>query len=95
MISSEINIFLAQFIMIMLLGLQSINVNRGDKVMAAITSFLLGICGFYVTGSVAKAYVDGIMSSVFVAYLIAGPLGIVTSMYMYPVIRNFFNKKDM
>jgi hypothetical protein len=88
----EIKIFIAQFSMIWLLGLQSINVNRGHKLIAALTSFALGIVGFYVTGTVASAYHEGMMSPMFISFILAGPCGILFSMYSHPYIVKFFGR---
>lgn len=89
----EIKIFLAQFLMIALLGLQSINVNQRKKTFAAITSLCLGVTGFHVTGTIAQAYQQGMFSSIFLAYVLAGPCGIVFSISAYPVINKWFSKE--
>jgi len=89
----ELKIFLAQYFMILLLGLQSINVNTNQKVFAGITSLLLGCFGFYVTGMVAVAFSQGIGSMLFFAYILAGPCGIVSSMILYPYFRKLFIKE--
>jgi len=88
----EIKIFLAQFLMIFLLGLQSINVNRGHKLLAALTSFGLGIAGFYVTGTIAQAYQEGMFSSMFLSFILSGPCGIVVSMMVHPKIVKWLKK---
>lgn len=86
----EIKIFIAQFLMIFLLGLQSINVNRGHKLIAALTSFGLGVAGFYVTGTIAQAYQEGMFSSTFISFIFAGPCGIVCSMFAHPHLVKMF-----
>jgi hypothetical protein len=83
-------VFIAQFFLIMLLGLQSINVNRGQKLLAAITSLLLGVSGFFVTGIVAQVYQQFQSQGVtitLIAFLAAGPLGIITSIFIHPYLR--------
>ena len=90
----EVKIFLAQFVMIWFLGLQSINVNRGHRLIAAMTSFCLGVTGFYVTGTIAEVYEDGMFTTMFLSFVLAGPCGIVTSMICHPYIIKFFGKED-
>ncbi len=89
---NELIIFVSQFCLVMLLGLQSMNVQGGHKLAAAITSFLLGVSGYVVTGMSAQAYKDGFLSTIFLAFVIAGPCGIVTSMYLHPYLRKVFGK---
>lgn len=86
-----VQIFISQYFMIMLLGLQSLNVNQGKKLAAAITSMLLGICGFVVTGIIAQAYQDGFLTLTFASFFIAGPLGIVSSIIVHPKLKRLFN----
>lgn len=90
----EIKIFLAQFVMIWFLGLQSINVNRGHKLIAALTSFCLGVAGFYVTGTIAEVYHEGMFTSMFLSFVLAGPCGIVSAMYCHPRIIKALGRKD-
>jgi cation transporter-like permease len=85
-------IFVAQYSTILLLGLQSLNVNKGHKILAALTSLMLGVSGFFVTGIVAKAYNDGMFTLVWWAFIIAGPLGITSSMTLHPVIVKWMKK---
>ena len=92
--SIELKIFIAQFLTVLLLGLQSINVNQGDKISAAVTSLMLGVCGFFVTGNVAVAFADGFGSTVFYSYILAGPIGIVVSMVLHKKIREFINRRN-
>jgi len=79
--------------MILLLGLQSINVARGHKIAAMITSLLLGVCGFYVTGLLSAAFSGGLLSTVALCYLVAGPLGIVSSMYLHEIVLKYIRRK--
>ena len=84
-----LKIFLAQYATIFLLGLQSMNIRDGKKVMAAITSLCLGVSGFLTTGIISQHYEQGMFSGVFFAFLLAGPAGIVCSMYAHEY---FWNK---
>jgi cation transporter-like permease len=82
-------VFISQFVAIFLLGIQSRNVNLKQYVPAAITSFLLGVTGFIVTGIVAKVYMDFSSNGVtptLIAFLLAGPLGICTSIWAHPIL---------
>ena len=82
-------IFIAQYCTILLLGLQSLNVRDGKYTASAITSLLLGITGWFVTGIVSQAYKSNDVL-VFLSFLLAGPCGIVSSMFIYSKV---FNKK--
>lgn len=79
----EISIFLAQFLMIFLLGLQQLNVQGKHYLAAAITSLLLGVCGWTITSTIAAAHLEGLWSSIGISFLIAGPLGILAAMFMH------------
>ena len=80
--TEALTIWLAQYAMICLLGLQSINVNRGRYMASALTSLLLGFCGYFVTGIIASVYQSGEFGLVFWAFITAGPCGIVTSIWL-------------
>lgn len=87
----EILVFISQFLLILLLGMQSLNVRDGRYFLAAITSLLLGIMGFYVTAQIA--IVKEALTSVWWFYIVAGPLGIVTSMWLHPKVVKFLHKE--
>lgn len=80
-------VFAIQFCYVLLLGLQSINVNRGRYVWAGGTSLMLGVMGFHVTGTIAAARGDE-GGLVWWAYILAGPCGIVSSMVYHFHVRN-------
>lgn len=86
----ELKVFAAQFAMIMLLGLQSLNVNGRHYAMAAITSALLGLVGWYITATIAVVGINGIGSSVWWSFLVAGPCGIMTAIYVHPFMKRVF-----
>jgi nitrate reductase NapE component len=75
--------------MVLLLGLQSLNVNTGHKTLAAICSLLLGICGYHITSVIAAAQ-GAYGSGVWWGFILAGPCGIVSSMYLHPHMRRWF-----
>jgi len=76
-------IFIAQFSMIFLLGWQQQNVAKRLYVNAAITSMLLGIAGWFTVTIMATMRTFDILSIVFAAYIVAGPIAIVLSMYAH------------
>ena len=82
MILDAFIVFVAQFVYVLLLGLQSLNVNGGHRTAAAATSLTLGVFGFYLTGSIAAAKGD-IGGVVWWAFILSGPCGIVTSMALF------------
>lgn len=70
----------ATFALVLFLGLQSLNVNGGHRLLSALTSFGIGAANVTVlkimpgpTGWLEVA-----------AYLLGGPLGILTSMAIHP-----------
>jgi hypothetical protein len=79
-------LFASTFILVMALGLQSLHVNRGHHIAAFITSFAIG------TGNlVLLKIVPGDTTAIDVAaYLLGGPFGIVTAMWLHPrIVRRF------
>lgn len=83
-------IFAAQFGMIMLLGIQSLNVRDRDYVGSSITSLLLGVFGFHVTSTIAAMSHEGVGSLVWWFYIAAGPCGIATSIWLHPRLKKLF-----
>jgi len=71
-------VFLATFATVFSLGFQSLNVNNGHYGAAAMTSLAIG--GSHLV--LYKALPDGDMAAC-TAYLVAGPLAIVTSMWAH------------
>lgn len=91
MYSQALLIFCCQFVMIFLLGIQSQNVRDGKKLSAAITSLLLGITGWSITGTISSVYHEGMLSVVFFSFVLAGPLAIATSIWLHEK----FNEKGI
>lgn len=78
-------VFAVQYVYILLLGLQSLNVNQGRYIAAAATSALLGVGGFYIT-SVIGAAKNMELSMLWWCFVAAGPAGIVTAMRIHPLL---------
>jgi len=75
MTSTPVFVFAATFATVFALGFQSLNVNNGHYLAAALTSFVIG--GSHIV--LYKALPDGDLLAC-AAYLLAGPLAIVSSM---------------
>ncbi len=75
-------VFVSQYLYVLLLGLQSLNVNHNRKASAMATSFVLGSFGFFLTATIADNRGDT-FGVVWWAYVLAGPFGIVTSMFIF------------
>jgi hypothetical protein len=73
-------LFAATFGVVFALGLQSLNVNGGHKVLAFVTSFAIGISNL-VLFKVLPGPTDAWQIA---AYLLGGPFGIVASMLAHP-----------
>ena len=84
-----IKVFAAQFVYIMLLGLQQLNVVGSKYVGAMVVSLLLGMFSYQLTATIALNSVKK-DRFVWVAYLIGGPLGIVTSMTIFPTLAKWY-----
>lgn len=87
------SIFALQFLCVLALGLQSLNVNGGHRLLAAITSVVISITslgGTYFT----LIYTDP--SALNVTAFIAGSVcGILTSMRIHPWLVERFGKKQV
>lgn len=75
-------VFVAQFVQILMHGLQSQTVCHGHKAWAAVNSIMLGAVGFHITATIA-AHRGEEFGLVWFAYVTAGPLGIVASMILF------------
>ena len=76
---SPIIIFAATFVVVLALGFQSLTVNAGHYKAAFLNSFLISSANLVILHFVPQAH--GI--SEYVAYMTGGPLGIVTSMWIF------------
>lgn len=85
-------IFIAQFCVVYLMGIQSLNIKGGHYLAAAITSFIMGIFAFASTSIIGKMRLDDIISMVGIVFLIASPLGITCAMASHRHLVKFFSK---
>jgi uncharacterized protein YebE (UPF0316 family) len=85
-------IFIVQFCYVMALGFQQLNVIHNRYVGAFVISLLLGVGGYHITATIALHANQPMFSTVWWAYILAGPLGIITAMRIHPWIRNKFSK---
>lgn len=76
---TELTLFASTFVLVFALGAQSLNVNNGHYVAAALTSFVIG-AGQMVLFKLAPEA----SASETAAFLIGGPIGIVSSMWAHP-----------
>lgn len=72
-----LTIFVCQFAYVALLGLQSRNVQHANCAGAGIVSALLGIAGLTITTIIARTAIAEGGWPVWIAYVVAGPVGIV------------------
>jgi hypothetical protein len=79
----ELIVFVSQFLMVFLLGWQQQNVMRGFYFQAAFTSFLLGLSGWVTITIVSKFHVTDFLTVLFFAYIVAGPIAIVSAMKLH------------
>ncbi len=83
-------LFSSTYLTVLALGLQSLNVNGGHRLMAFCTSFAIG-AGNLALFKVLPGPTDAVDIS---AYLMGGPFGIVTAMALHPVlVRLYRNRK--
>ena len=82
-------LFVSEFLLVFLLGTQSINVVRGYYVAAAFTSLLLGICGWFAIGIIAESTTYDLTSFTFLSYIVAGPAAIISAMKFHSIMRNY------
>lgn len=80
--------FIAQYIMVFAAGFQSMSVNHGHYKLAAFNSFLLGVLGYHLTAVIAQMGAQGALGVVWLGYVVAGPLGIVSSMKFHQWMKN-------
>lgn len=75
-------IFAAQYVYILLLAVQSLNINHGKQVAAAMTSLMLGCFGYHLTATIAMHKGEE-FGFVWLGYVLAGPCGAVTGMGLF------------
>jgi hypothetical protein len=85
----ELLIFLCAVGIVFFLGLQSLSVNSGHKILAAFNSFAIGSFNLFILKSVP----DVESAIAIAAYLSGGPVGITLAIYTHPYIAKFLYKK--
>lgn len=79
-----ISVFASQFFMIMLVGLNQLNIVNDNLYTAMVTSSLIGVCSFFninvISGEEAFSYV-------WWAFIVSGGLAIGASMKAYPFLQ--------
>ena len=85
---TEVLVFISNFVLVFLLGVQGRFVRDSQYVHAAVTSCMLGVAGYYTTMQIA--IVKEMFTSVYWAYLTAGPLAIMLSIFVHD---KWFNKR--
>lgn len=77
----ELALFASTFVLVFALGMQSLNVNNGHYILAALTSFVIG------SGQMVLYKIAPHASwSEIAAYLCGGPTGIVCAMRAHPAL---------
>ena len=87
---TELALFVSTFGLVFCLGTQSLNVNGGHKLLAAMTSF--GISAANITVLKIMPGPTGVIEVA--AYCLGGPAGILTSMYIHPWMVSKFGRKS-
>ncbi len=76
---TELTLFASTFVLVFALGLQSLNVNNGHHIAAAVTSFAIGAMQMILFKLAPNASPGEIA-----AFLLGGPFGITASMWFHP-----------
>lgn len=76
---TELTLFASTFVLVFALGMQSLNVNNGHFILAALTSYIIG-AGQMILYKLAP---DATWLQI-ACYINGGPLGIVASMWVHP-----------
>jgi len=82
--------FAATFAVVLFLGLQSLNVNGGHKLLAVLTSFGIGVANLFIL-KIMPGPTDWLELT---AYMTGGPLGIYISMCIHPWVVLRFGRKS-
>lgn len=87
---TALSLFAATFFLVLFLGLQSLNVNGGHKLMAAVTSLGISTANIVVLKTMPGP--TGFMEVA--AYCLGGPAGILVSMWIHPWMVRKFGRKS-
>lgn len=79
---TEFLIFLSAVGIVFFLGLQSLSVNSGHKILAAVNSLVISTFNLYLLKSVPDIHTWQATA----AYLLGGPVGITLAIYTHPFI---------
>jgi hypothetical protein len=92
---SELMVFISQFLVVFLLGVQSLMVRDSNCLGAAFGSVLIGVSQFYIFSIIGGMGPSDIGTIKFFAFVSAGPCAIVASIKLHPHInRLIFNRKS-
>lgn len=80
-------LFVSTYVLVFALGLQSLNVNGGHRAAAFLTSFAIGASNLVLFKLAPDA--GGLEIA---AYLIGGPLGIISAMKAHPYVMLMYRK---
>lgn len=86
---TELFIFISAVGIVFFLGLQSLSVNSGHKILAAVNSLVIGTFNLYLLKSVPDIHTWQATA----AYLLGGPVGITLAIYTHPLIAKILYKK--
>lgn len=84
-------LFLSTYTLVLFLGLQSLNVNGGHRLLAVITSFGISVANVTVL-KIMPGPTDALDLA---AYLSGGPFGILTSMLIHPWMVRRLGRKNI
>lgn len=87
---SALVIFACTYGVVLALGLQSLNVNGGHRLMAFSTSFVIGLCNLVLLKLIPQP--TGALD--IAAYLLGGPFGILTAMQLHPALVRLINRRE-
>lgn len=85
-------VFLAQYVYILLLGLQSLNVNQRRYWAAGTVSALLGVLGFFLTSVIGDAR-NLQWTLLWWGFVASGPAGICTAIWIHPHLVRWFARR--
>ena len=83
---SALIIFISQFLVVFILGMQSQMVRDKNIAGAGVGSLLIGISQFFVFSIIGSMGADDLLRPEGLAFLLSGPLAIVTSIKVHPYI---------
>ncbi len=83
-------LFAATYFLVLFLGLQSLNVQGGHRFLSALTSFGIGVANLTVLKIMPGP--TGVIE--IAAYLMGGPLGVVTSIAIHPWMARKFGRRS-